>query len=664
MTTSYTGDGQVHVRDNSGVIFQMGLMGELPRDVHRLLRTSLDERPSATTLLSDVDRVFVQPRNFDLLLDRLATAGVLLLTGVPGSGRRTTALKLLSKSGDPEHTCWELDTDREHDDEKVSLDVPEDVEGDGLLLDLTSHGLGDCERWLDAVHQARAQLRDRRCTLVVLVTSTFANQPGRWWSTLVKQLHPPTPRAVLAAHLRAIGIAAGDAELDDVLGPVADRGLGTLAHLATLIADEREAQPEAGLRSWAARAHTVLDDRPATLTPWLNEHRDAPARALMLSAAMLEGCSAETVWTASETLLRQVRFTAPQSPVLERRGVSERLGELGFDVERDGAVRLRRDKGFHHRHVRAHFFADHPDLREPLTQWVVQVGQNRALTVADRTVLALRFTEQCLGIGRPELVSEVIGEWLRGSDFPPLAGCAHGMLRSGLLHDRHGAHFRWQIWNWARQPPPDAPSAFLTMLGDVCQDVIAPRYPSQAIVRLHHLARHRRPEVSEHAVTLLSRSVQDRRFLRRLVQRFWDVFEKRVRENDVVLFGRLLTPETFDGGEQPGRLLAERGVRGHLTRSWKVVLEQPRQWWQGGVFAWLHGALDPHRREVVVDILAAACAGDLTLSSQLEQTATHWFDAVTGDDTRDAAHVLDLLRARLDSALGLHFLSTQKGFPS
>ncbi|WP_197321570.1 hypothetical protein [Saccharomonospora sp. NB11] len=662
MTTSHTGDGQIHIDgNNSGLILQ--LLGELPQDLRRLLHTSSDERPNATALLSDVDKVFVRPRNFETLRGNLAAEGVLLLTGAPGSGRRTTALKLLSQPGDPDHTCWELDTDRAKDDD-VTLDLPDDVEGDGLLLDLTPHGPRDCERWLAAVQRVRADLRERRCPLVVLVPSAFAKQSGTWWSALVKRLEPPAPRAVLAAHLRAVGITVGQPELDSVLRPVADRGLGTLAHLATLIADEREAQPEAGLGAWAARAHTVLDDRPATLTPWLGKHPDTSARALLLSAAMLEGCSAEAVWTASETLLSQLQFAPPQAPVLERRGVSEQLGDLGFDVERDGTVRFRRDQSFHHRHVRAHFFADHPDLREPLTRWVGRLGQDRTLTIADRTVLALRFTEQCLDIDRPELVTDVITEWLGGNDFPTLVGCAHGMLRSGLLHDRHGGHFRRQIREWASQPPPNVSSTFLTMLGDVCEDVIAPRYPSQAIVRLHHLARHWRQDVSGHAETILRRSAQDRRFLRRLVQRFDEVFEKRVRETDVVLFGRLLEPELFDVGERRGHLLTERTVQEQFTRSWTTVLEQPRPWWQNGVVAWLNGALDLHRRRPIVHVLAAACAGDITLSSQLEQAATHWCDTIADDDAPDAARVLDLLRARLDSALGLHFLTAQKGFPS
>ncbi len=653
-----TGDGQVHVGgDNSGFILQMsGLAGEkLPRDLRRLLRLSPGPRPTAAAELLDVGRIFVEPPNFRSLSEKLTGEGVLILTGEPGTGRRTTALKLLLTPDADERTCREIATELE-EDEEPSLDLAEDVEGDGLLLDLSAHDFGDSKRWIDAVLLKRPLLRERQCTLVVLVSPGIAGQLDVPSSRLVGRLRPPTPRAVLAAHLSAFNIHVGSAALDELVEPVADRGLGAMARLASLIADERDGDPRAGLPVWIDRARAVFDDRPEALTHWLGEHQDAADRALLLSAAMLEGCSTDAVWSASRALLHAVRFTPPQLPLLERQGVGERLTAFGFSVDRDRTVHLTR-KDFHHRHVREHFFTDYPDLRSPLTHWVVQLGRHRTLSVAEHTVLTLRFTEQCLGIDHPQLVTEVIPQWARlGKDFTWLAGCVHAMLRSGLLHDEHGAHFRRQTWEWARQPPAEFADDFLRLLATVCEDVIVPAYPGQAAVRLHHLARHPRTAVADHAVDILRRAAtRDRRFLRRLVHRLCTTLEDHGAERDVVLFGRLVRPELFDVDGQSGRMLGEPGVRSQLTRSWSVVLSRPSALWTDGVQTWLDAALHPRRSDHILDILVSACGRDLLLSSRLEHVATRRF--ATSPNGPRTSRLLTALRERLDMAHNLHFLT-------
>lgn len=659
--TRTEGDGQTHVgRDNHGTIIQLfGASDDtLSVELRRMLQEPVTPRLLQQDTLTPVEETFVPPPEYSSLRNALSTNRTVMLSGEPGTGRRTTALMLLRSVIPADGNCREISA--EYDDESTpDLDLGDVEENDGLLLDLSSSTAENADRLLTAVQQERQHLDKKKCHLVVLVSRDISVRLSEPWRQFVRKLDPPPVRPVLARHLAAHGVEHSAHELEGLIGELTTRRMADLAELAALAAAERGRDPRGSFGKWTQQARTAISDKATEVSRWLDSHPNGYDRALILAAAMLEGASTDAVWAARKALHKIVRFPEPDTHSLERQGLSGHLDTVGFEVDRHRKVRFRRTD-FHHRHVRDYFWADHPELRAPLRQWVERLAGHRVLAPTERITLALRFTEQCLAVGRPDHVTSVAAAWASPSNDVPenLLDCIHAMLRAGLLDERHGAHFRRRVREWA-QRRTDLSARFHLLLVRLSAEVIAPLYPDQAVVRLHHLAHHSNPDVADHAGDMLENLAHDRLFLRRVVHRFGETLEKR-RLRDVELFFSIIDPRRLLDRRERGRpLLDDRVVRGQLVHCWRLVQRHALDAWGSGAHSWLTAVLDTDDRNSVLDLLVDAAGGDGLAVSRLEHAATAWARKLPADRHRDGRDLLTELVHRLDTSQNLHFLASQ-----
>src|SRR5690606_17766646 len=93
---------------------------------------------------------------------------------------------------------------------------------------------------------------------------------------------------------------------------------------------------------WTRHAHTAVSHKATEVSRWFDSHPSGHDRALILSAAMLEGSSTDAVWEARKELRRTVQFAEPDAPPLEHQGLSGHLDTVGFEVDGYRRVRFRR----------------------------------------------------------------------------------------------------------------------------------------------------------------------------------------------------------------------------------------------------------------------------------------------------------------------------------
>ncbi|ACU97674.1 hypothetical protein [Saccharomonospora viridis] len=655
------GDGQVHVGgDNHGTTIQLfGAWGDrLPVELRRMLQEPVTPRLLRQDTFSLVEKTFVPPPGYSSLRNALSSNRTVVLSGEPGTGRRTTALMLLRSVLPDDGTCREL-VDDSDDGMEPELGLDELEENDGLLLDLSSATAESADRLLTAVQRKRQDLDEKRCHLVVLLSRDVSVRLSEPWSRFVRTLEPPPALQVLANHLAVHGVEHSEAELDGLVDKLATRRMTDLAELAAFAAVERDRDPHGTFEKWTRHAHTAVSHKATEVSRWFDSHPSGHDRALILSAAMLEGSSTDAVWEARKELRRTVQFAEPDAPPLEHQGLSGHLDTVGFEVDGYRRVRFRRTD-FHHRHVRDYFWGDHPELREPLRRWVERLVRHPALTPTDRLTLTLRFTEQCLAIDHPDHVVSVVAAWARLSDkdVEDLLDCVHAMLRAGLLDERHGAYFRYRIREWARRGT-DLSARFHSLLVRLCAEVIAPLHPAQALVRLRHLAHHPDPDVSEYALDTLDELARERLFLRRVVHKLGEELGKQ-RLRDVELFFRVVDPRRLLDSREHGRpLLTDRVVRDQLIDCWRLVQRHDLDVWEGGAYSWFTAALDSADRDSVLALLVQAAGEDGLAVSRLEHAARTWVRSIPDDQRPGGRALLTELVHRLDASQNLHFLAPQ-----
>jgi hypothetical protein len=221
-----------------------------------------------------------------------------------------------------------------------------------------------------------------------------------------------------------------------------------------------------------------------------------------------------------------------------------------------------------------------------------------------------------------------------------VAGAA---LTRGLLTDGHGWWFRRRVYLWAtnRQLSP----SLATLLVGLCEVVIAPTQPQQALVRLRHLTRHPRAEVVAETRAALARLCDDGRFARRMLTRVHDdLIGDRPREVDYALFTDVADPARLTGGESFPRV-TERIVRDMLVDGWTAWLAaRPYADTAVAVTRWLDAHAEEPGRDALLQILAAATHGSSRRSAVLYAVSRDWVATATPDQRSARLRTAALLR--------------------
>lgn len=555
---------------------------------------------------------FVRPGRFpEHALDQ---PGTVVLTGPDGSGRRSAALVLLAGFGT--HTVRVL---ADHDDtDQRALDPDEIAEGERLLLDLTGT---DRERVLalqPELEAYRAAVSTRGARLAVVVRTEQVRLLADSLAVLVNALDPPSRGRVLRAHLR-LGEFPVPADVEEHL---AGASLREVAELARLALDARAADPDAGPAQWLRTARTAQEGREAAAAELFAKHPDAASRALVVVAAFLPGAPLEALARAEARFRDLVELPDDDGHALDGVYLAERIRRVGLRVD-DGRevsfTALALDGA-----VRTHFWTYFPQLRDKTRAWVEAAVALPEVDDRTATGLVERFADQVLATGPVDLLTGPARRWSADGTRPDLA---LAVLGAGLRHPRWSWAFRDHVYQCSRVTELNPMHARL--LVTACAVLIAPTWPTQALVRLHHFTRHRDEEVRAEARQALLDLVHRRGLQRRLLYRF---AKSGVREEDHAILRDLALPP---------RLAHERHTRAHLLATWAQVLGS------GASPQVPHHLLDQDPL-----LLVEACAGRVRAFGDLYAAVQWWVRAgVDVAERRRRSAVAAWLQRHIDSAL-------------
>ncbi|WP_146238424.1 hypothetical protein [Streptomyces sp. Act143] len=564
-------------------------------------------RPLALDHLAWLRRRFVEPKGFRRAQDVLAETNTVLVDSTPGSGRSATARMLLYRSSEPRGQLHEVLP--EDNDGKPRLDLREIDGGQRLLLDLSAK---DSTEWA-ALHQQlpafHETVRKRGARLAVVLPHPIPGmlhpELGPHLVSLVRPAADAVLRRALRRELSLDSMTSWPEELGHYLR--GDPALQDVARLCHLIAEAHRADRAAGFAQWCLTALAAVNRLPDDVATHVVALTDSRQKALLLTTAMLDESRSDAVYDLCEALLRAVKQPKDDRPLLEREDLSQRFREIKAAPDADGRVRF--TVLDYAQAVRTHFWNHMPGLRGTLLDWVASSIGLKSLTDRDRAALCAHLTEQVLRTGRFDDLSPLIGAWTRrpGTGTRLAAG---QVLADGIRHPVHGRDFRAQIYQWSRDS--SIGEELSKVLVDVCAGPLSERYPDQAMVRLHHLARQPRPRPDAEA-RLAELSLRDHRLRRRMLYRLGDYLSRDVKKADVRLFVLLTDPaQLMEAGPHPRALLEESGVREAVTTGWDALLGATSpSLWSHHLTTWLTAAEKPEDgcQDRLLDILVTACRG-------------------------------------------------------
>ncbi|KAA5830079.1 hypothetical protein ABT337_09725 [Saccharopolyspora hirsuta] len=593
---------------------------------------------------------FVAPPGLAIARTTLADARTALLTGPPGCGRRTAATMLLHELAGDRAPLTELED--EAADPDASLSAVKVLPRHLFVLDMSSSNEAVFRARQRELLAFRAEVQKADGHLVVVLPGSLAHHVEAELSRYIVRIERPDGREVLAAHLAAEQITLPTDRLDhEDVEQHLTASMAEITNLARMTVEARRSDPGGDAESWFLEAISACTDRRGEVAEVVGKHARGRARSVLLAAAMCRGATSDAVFFASHRLVKQLGFE--EEPRLEQDGHHDHLVSLGIEVTADGRVEF--DKLGYDQAARDYFWDSYPDLRKRFCGWVHSIIRDPLFTGRDRMNLVDHVVAASLRTNSPAHVRWLIEQWV----FPesnarsnPLQDFGVRALIAGLSDERHGRFFRRMVWEWSTSD--DLPAAVGQILVEVCTEVIAPRFPAQALVRLHQRARREDGRGDPTArQALLELTSTNPTLWRLLLDR---LANDAARDNnwpmDLYLFLALADPTHLIRGDRP--LITDAVVRPQLVFLWyramvaagapAAVPDPVRH----RVSHWLAAAVQPAPRDLLLGLLVEAAQQNLPLLGFLHVSARDWSHA--GDGRAEVAMRLSQL---IDLAQGL-----------
>ncbi|MGW0771655.1 hypothetical protein [Streptomyces sp. NPDC002676] len=604
-------------------------------------------------------RVLVAPAGMGEARHKLAGTGTVILDGAPGSGRASAARVLLREHHQDAGILHELLPDEE---DELSLRDPDLVgAGDRLLLDLSA---ADYRLWATArtdLSALRKAVHEQHAHLVVVMPhgSILDSdlQPYR------VEIERPPDLEVFRRHLRVHDLPCeqylrSDPTVREFL--YEQRPMREIATFADLVRRAREAaSADDGFAEWCAIARRARDDRRKEIAAFVTGLREGPQRALLITLAMLNGAHSDIIHQATRLLLNTLKHPPDEIPLLQRKDLAERVGEISASTGPDGHVRF--TELDYDAAIRAHFWDHMPELRQYLGTWTARsVDLNDPhLTRGLRDGLVAKLAAQYLRTGRDEGLASLAEGWSTTNPSRARLEAAVHALTCGLNDPAHARSFRQRIYQWCANKQLNG--EFTQVLVRVCGDVIASSHPDQALIRLYHLARRERG--TAHAVKeLCDLAATSARLRRRLLDR---LARSGLSPAELRIFLQACDPVPLIAPYDNSRsLVEESGVQNSVTTCWRTVLHGlPRATWQPYAERWLHTATDSeHRGELLLDLIVGAAdqCGDRRGATFAELYASaRSAESTAPDGAARAAATTERLLQKISAAQGLGLYDTQ-----
>ncbi|GAA1223504.1 hypothetical protein GCM10009676_01070 [Prauserella halophila] len=673
-------DGPVVGREYTGVSHLAGSLGSAVAGTNNTVNNHFYHPPESdpvTTVAWQVDSRgyreylqdrFVPPVGFDAAGRKLEKHGTLFLCGESGSGRKSAALMLLwTWSPDSDASCRRLSLDKDEGDDPLH---PDSIQrNDRLLLDLTE------ERDPGRLHTVEERLatfagavEDMQAALVVLLPPRRQQDPrllelAVTGSTVV--IERPRGEAVFAQYVRQeFDVDLVDCQaMHEVATRVAAAPMRDIAELARRTVEARTARPNADFADWLAEARKSAEDYREEVAEAIGA-AGPEQRALLLTAAVLEGGHTDAIHRAQRRLLEVLRFSREEIHLLEQQGIEAALGDI--DVVVDASHTVRFGKVRYQQAVTDHFWMNYPEMRGSLATWVATCVELDELSDEDRVRVVDRYVRQACRHGRVPELCGVIRRWAGPGNRPerknPPLRWADTALDLALRWDEDAGQVaqqvRRQIYEWVRDEQPSADLA--RVLVDVCAGVMADTHPDQALVRLRRLAWHRVDAVAAQARSAVVELTGDYRVYRRFLWRMAEWMDQE-RSSDVALFLAASTGERVLRAVWSHAPIVDAQAREQLRTCWAAVLPHDSSWWRDRLREWLDEAVDSPHDDAALSLLLDATGSDVDILARLYVVARDW--AADGDPAnRVRRHdVLERVNAGIARSQGLMELDGTNG---
>ncbi|WP_051709285.1 hypothetical protein [Streptomyces sp. NRRL S-350] len=600
----------------------------------RLVRGGADPLRVAAERRRWLTQRFVPPRGYGEAVNRLEDPGTaVLISGADGSGRRTAAVVLLHGTGEAHDPFREVALD-DHQGDPIPL-----APGERVLIDLSvisEARFPDAQGLVSSYWHKVERVGGRLAVVLHQDRESLLHSDLR---QLLVRIGRPNGAHVLVRHLRNAGVAVTSADLyRSALGEVVNTSsMRELQRLHELLTEARSAGGD--LDEWAAKAVAALRDRGNEVAQQVAELADGRQRALLFTAAMLEGAPADAVFRLSDRLLRKLGHPEDERPRLDRADLTQRLHDLRVEVS-EGRIRF---TGLAYAEaVRTHFWLYYPDLRGGFGDWLEDAARETAwLDTPDRQRLIVRLTESALKSGDLDVLTGLVESWAAETKLLPEAML---VLERGLTSETGDSAFRSKIYEWVVGQQLHA--NLVRGLARICADVMATRHPGQALVRLHHLTRREAQDGPRYGREALFELVgRDKRLYLKLLDRLCEGLERRVpMRPDAGIFLELVDP-------LPGWV-----PRAEVVRGWRGVLAvSPAEAWESGIRTWLSAARRaPDGGGRLMRVLTDAADGRVDVLNRYYRLAHGW--ANEADDSpaeASRAEVLARFCREIDRAQGI-----------
>jgi hypothetical protein len=591
--------GPVHSGQGDLNAFSISLAGPKARNPRR---QPMDE-------LRWLAQRFVHPPGFGKAREVLESRQTVFLDAAVGSGRITAAKMLL----------WELrfDTGKFHElmpQEEGSgarLNPDHVGEGDKVWLDLTE---ADRPLWSEVqaeMSSLRAAILENSAYLVVALPH-YVEDLRPVFGPFRVRIDRPRAREVLHRHLSVEGVPRPEffPELNFLKK---ERSPLEVAEYVQLIGEAREKDPGGDFAAWCATAYQALYGREKEVADLVFNLGQGSQRALLLTTAMLHGAHSGIVHQATASLLRALEQPPEERPVLEHATLDRQLEEIHAELDTAGNVQFK--ELAYDSAVRTYFWTNMPEVHDRLRIWVGRTADSANLTDNERGDLIERFTEQCLNWRYRSTWVSLVEDWTNEHASARQLKAAALVLQRGLQDEKDSQPFRRQLYEWSRSNLPDSRAEVIVA---ACRDEMMIRYPDEALVRLHHVARRERGSRAREALVAVVGG--DRRFLRQMLKRLTDRSPEARWSADVGLFLEIADPAALtDPGVRGYSLIAESTVRRQLTDGWRLVFTVlPYEKWTPRAREWiLHAAFDGRCRDELLDVLVGGAEQSTDILARL-----------------------------------------------
>ncbi|MCH6159157.1 hypothetical protein [Streptomyces marispadix] len=591
------------------------------------IRDAVREKPERPPRLVAGDAVrhlkqrFVDPGGLNEGRRLLERSHVALLAADPGCGARSAAKILLWELPHGQERFVELlDQSEEEGGSSQALNPEHVKDGAPHLLDLTRARRDRYPVLMQDLSSLRVTVREKAARLAVVLSPEHRDLLSEELADLVVEIQRPRESDVLRRHLLVDGGIRPDSEdlaVGELSAFLASSSMGEISELARHVCSARSTSKGTHFKSWLDTALSAMRPKDADVDKLIAD-QTGPERALLLSVAFLEGASSQAIYGAANRLLKLTNHPVEHAPPLQHQPLAARLKRIQASAEGDWG-RVRFDTTTFADAVRSYFWDNFPQLRDELTSWVRGAALFPHVEREDILGLVQRYAHLCLRTGLPEQLTALAEQWTKESATQAQLSMAARALGEGVIHPRHGSHFRREIYKWSRDG--SLPRGRASVLIGVCSEALSVDFPQQALVRLHHVSHSADPQVRKIAREALTRITDSDdhlygHLLDRLLDRVRADFEGKGSQD----IG------TFLDVADPGRLLEHAVGQARLTELWAAALSS-----RGGaelrptLHSWLdHAASRAGPVSPIVSVLAQACARDGSTLGAVHDAAYGW----------------------------------------